>query len=221
MELQARFNGLTGTVFDLLAEATAELSQELYLSGHNLVNLKSDEPATLAVGIEGKANSGKSRFSNPFLRLGVDSYACTQGQTMERPISITSTKSVEIPVWRSCWCDQHRQENRVRDCLLTDPFSMNNSSDNDLYAEVKFFTPHMKQRDYSGIEVLEHSGAVPKDLISLKIQLAIATEATRDATITILNYNDSVSDLWACFREGFWEKCRAEKSHLKANLGGL
>lgn len=212
MDLQANFNGLTGSIFDILAGVTAELAQELYINNHNLVSLRPDEPSVLAVGISGKANAGKSRFSNPFLPIGLELSSLSLGQTMERPVSIASTELVEIPVWRSCWCDEHQQENRVRDCLITNPFRMNNCGDT--YAEAKFFTPHMKVREHSGIETLEHSGAVPKELMSLKIQIAIASQTTRDVAVTMLNYSDGLLNSWACFQESFWEKCRAEKASL-------
>lgn len=190
--LTAVFNHLNEDGLKKLALSIRHLAQNLYASNHNLRIDQTSRFSVLIVCVLGDYGAGKSTLSKELLYAGLDAVSAKGdgGNFMMAPTTHDLDGGREVLVWQSMWSDVTGQQNRVRDCLLTEPYNCS-------------FTMNARPipgRILPGMEILEHGRLVPLDLRALTIKVDIEQTGHRQVQVTLQNPEDNILDDWEEFK---------------------
>jgi hypothetical protein len=190
--LTAIFNSLDEAGVKALGCALGTLAQKLYESGHNLQPDLKTGHEVLLVCLGGWMGSGKSTLSSAMLASAAqDAEACRDRKLMTVPLEHDLGLSREVVVWESQWSAGRGQQNRVRDCWLTEPFRSN-----------AFVREHaIPERLSPGIEILEHGEYAPWPMQALNIHISGLGPEKRSVEVRLISPSEQVLPHWKAFRQ--------------------
>lgn len=190
--LTITFNNLDEPAMKTLGNALGALAQGLYESGWNLQAEPISGKSVLFVCMEGGMGSGKSTLSAAMLENNADAEdACHDRKLITVPITHDIGPTRDIIVWESQWSQVTGQQNRMRDCWLTEPF-------NDNPYATKYNVP---ERLLPGVEILEHSKLVPDNLRGLTVKIEGRDQQKRSVSVSLPHVTDERPPLsWEAFK---------------------
>ncbi|MCD8566466.1 MAG: hypothetical protein LRY36_00795 [Alphaproteobacteria bacterium] len=191
--LTLTFNNLDEAAMKMLGHALGILAQRLYESGYNLQAEPESGQSVLFVCMEGTAGAGKSTLSTFMLDQNVDGAdACHDHKMVMVGVCHDLGAMRSVVAWESRWSQMAGQQNRMRDCGISNPFKEN-------AAPVKDPVP---LRLLPGVEIMEHGTLVPEPLQGLRVLVDGQGQGARSVSVTLprVSSEKSVSP-WDVFRE--------------------
>ncbi|MCD8498058.1 MAG: hypothetical protein LRZ85_08285 [Alphaproteobacteria bacterium] len=197
-KLTITFNNLNEQAVKRLGRAVGRLVQNLYREGYNLhADPKSGHQA-MFVCVDGEMASGKSTLSSAILTSGINEADMRQDcQVMTVPLKHDLDLGRDVLIWESWWSLSRGQQDRVRDCWVTNPFR----------CDVLIIEKSVPDRILPGIEILEHAHNLPQNMRSLEIKIDVQGKDMRGVTITLPQHSARALPHWNAFRQ---EACPPE-----------
>lgn len=188
--LAATFNNLDEAAMRQLGRSLGGLAQKLYEGRHNLQADPESGHEVLYVCVGGFMGAGKSTLSASMLESNA---AMDKAVPQRRPLTVALSHDIdesrEVTVYETRRSQAAHQENRLRDCWLTEPFRSSTLSS-------KCAVP---RRRYPGIEILEHPEKVPLAAQGLRVNVWMRREGRRDVSIVLPNAKTGMLPSWKAF----------------------